>query len=77
MAVQQTISKRTLNLYVKDGVNTDGSDSLKTKTYSKIKAGASAEDILAVAEAIGGLMVNEVAEVALTEKSLLAEQAED
>lgn len=73
MTTEKTMVKRALNIYVKDGVNTDGSDKLKARTYNKVKASASDADILAVADGLGSLMAKEVAEIAVTEKSVLTE----
>lgn len=73
MAIEKTMVKRALNIYVKDGVNADGSDKLKPHTYNKVKESAAEADILAVANGLGSLMAKEVGEIAVTEKSVLTE----
>lgn len=73
MAIEKTVARRTLNLYTVNGTNADGSEKLKAHSFAKVKDSASAEDIYAVASAIGGLMNSPVVEVALTERCTLSE----
>ena len=54
-------------------MNADGTDKLKTYSYSKLKDTAADADVLAVGKALGSLMNSEVAEVIVTEKSTLTE----
>ena len=71
MAIEKVMARRTLGISVKDGMNADGTDKLKTYSYSKLKD--TAADALAVGKALGSLMNSEVAEVIVTEKSTLTE----
>ena len=73
MAIEKVIAKRTLNLYVVNGTNADGSEKLKAHSFAKVKDSASNEDVYAVATAIGGLMETPVVEIGITEKSTLTE----
>ena len=73
MAIEKVIAKRTLNLYVVNGTNADGSKKLKAHSFAKVKDSASNEDVYAVATAIGGLMETPVVEVGVTEKTTLTE----
>ena len=75
MAIQEQMNKKSLVINVEDGVNTNGSIKTKARTYSGIKAGATAEDCFAVGTALGNLMANTVQGIALSEKVDLVEQA--
>ena len=37
MAIEKVMARRTLGISVKDGMNADGTDKLKTYSYSKLK----------------------------------------
>ena len=73
MAIEKVMARRTLGISVKDGMNADGTDKMKTYSYSKLKDTAADADVLAVGKALGSLMNSEVAEVIVTEKSTLTE----
>ena len=73
MAIEKVIAKRTLNLYVVNGTNADGSEKLKAHSFANVKDAAAIEDVHAVATAIGGLMETPVVEIGITEKSTLTE----
>ncbi|MDO4921912.1 MAG: DUF1659 domain-containing protein [Phascolarctobacterium sp.] len=68
MPITKSIEKRSLILNVEDGTNDDGSIKTKARTYNKIKAAASDEAIVAVANALGGLMAAQVHSVNVSEK---------
>lgn len=71
MPITKTLEKRSLILNVEDGYNDDGSVKTKARTYNKVKASASDEAIVAAANALGGLMANQVHSVTVSEKSKL------
>ena len=48
MAIEKVVAKRTLGIYVKDGVKADGTDKLKAHNYGGVKDTATDEDIFAV-----------------------------
>ena len=60
MAIEKVMARRTLGISVKDGMNADGTDKLKTYSYSKLKDTAADVDVLAVGKALGSLMNSEV-----------------
>ena len=45
----------SLKLKLNKGLDIDGKEMVATKSFSNLKESASADDVLAVAEAIGGL----------------------
>lgn len=73
MAIQENIAKKSLVLMVEKGLKGDGSPLLKSRTYSNVKADASAENILAVGKAISGLMQDTVQKVIVSQKVELEE----
>lgn len=73
MATERNVIKRSLNLYVEDGVNNDGSQKIKLQTYNGLKESATDEDILAVADAIASLKSKTVQQVVVSEKVELVE----
>lgn len=56
MAVTQNPIKKTLQLKVKTGVDTNNKDVFKTLSFSSIKTDAADDSVYAVATAIGGLL---------------------
>ena len=74
MAIEKVVAKRTLGIYVKDGVKADGTDKLKAHNYScGVKDTATDEDIFAVGQSLSTLMAKDLVEVAITEKSTLTQ----
>lgn len=73
MATERNVIKRSLNLYVEDGVNNDGSQKIKLQTYNGLKEDATDEDILEVADAIASLKSKTVQQVVVSEKVELVE----
>ena len=73
MATERKVIKRSLNLYVEDGVNNDGSQKIKLQTYNGLKEDATDEDILEVADAIASLKSKTVQQVVVSEKVELVE----
>jgi hypothetical protein len=74
MAVITTSLGSRLQLKVQTGVDGDGNPVLKTRTYNRLKSGASDEDVYQFATIIAGLQkhalyeVNRVNEVRLEEE---------
>ena len=73
MAIEKVMAKRTLGIYVKDGVKADGTDKLKAHNYSGVKDTATDENIFAVGQSLSTLMAKDLVEVAITEKSTLTQ----
>ena len=73
MATERNVIKSSLNLYVEDGVNNDGSQKIKLQTYNGLKEDATDEDILEVADAIASLKSKTVQQVVVSEKVELVE----
>ena len=73
MAIEKVMAKRTLGIYVKDGVKADGTDKLKAHNYGGVKDTATDEDIYAVVQSLSTLMAQDMGEVAITEKSTLTQ----
>ena len=58
---------------VKNGMNADGTDKVKGYSYNKVKETAADADIFAVGYAMAGLMDKELADISISEKSVLTE----
>jgi hypothetical protein len=71
MAVQSILVNSAMNIRYKGGIAPDGSDLIKGKKYSNIKATAAAEDLLFIGTAIGNLMKYELVEVQRNDDSVL------
>ena len=73
MAIEKVMAKRTLGIYVKDGVKSDGTDKLKAHNYGYVKDTASDENLFAVGQSLSTLMAKDLVEVTITEKSTLTQ----
>lgn len=73
MPVTEKFLKRSLTLNIEDGVTAAGTPKTKARTYSGIKEAATADNIHAAGEALGGLMKKTVQSINITEKAEIAE----
>ena len=73
MAIEKVVAKRTLGIYVKDGVKADGTDKLKAHNYGGVKDTATDEDIFAVDQSLSTLMVMDLVDVAITDRATLTQ----
>lgn len=73
MTVQENIVKKSMVLMVEDGLKADGSAKFKGRTYGNVKTEAKAEDVLAVGNALGGLMQDTMHNVVVVQKTELEE----
>ena len=71
--VEKALEKRTLCINVKNGMNADGTDKVKGYSYNKVKETAADADIFAVGYAMAGLMDKELADISISERSVLTE----
>lgn len=60
-----------MNIRYKNGIAADGSNIIKTKKYSNIKAASAAEDLLFIGTTIGNLMKYDLVEVQRSDDSVL------
>ena len=58
MAVKRLVASTSLQLEVQNGVDSDGNPKYTKKSFSGLKANAADEDILAVGQAIGDVLLN-------------------
>ena len=73
MAIEKVVAKRTLGIYVKDGVKADGTDKLKAHNYGGVKDTATDEDSFAVGQSRSTLMAKDLVEVAITDRATLTQ----
>ena len=73
MAIEKVVAKRTLGIYVKDGVKADGTDKLKAHNYGGVKDTATDEDIFAVVQSLCSLLSKDLVEVAITDRATLTQ----
>jgi hypothetical protein len=71
MAVQTTKTQSAMILKYKEGVDTSGKDIIKTQKLSKVKVGATDDNIHAVAEAFEPLLKYPVVEIVREDENLL------
>ena len=74
MAVIMNVIKRTLSLAIARGQDADGNPVTKSYTYSNVKPDAEPAKIMAVGKALGGLFDNDIAGMAVVERSSLIEE---
>ena len=74
MAIEKNIAKVSLTLQYDTGVQHEGVNVLKNRTYGDIDSTSTSENIFAVALAIKGLQTKTLINVYLNEKSVLNEQ---
>lgn len=74
MAVVSQPRESRLRIKYIDGVDVEGNNVIKTKTYSKVKAAAADADVYAVADAMMGLQSKTVDEIARLDEEELVEQ---
>ena len=73
MAIEKTITKRTLGINVKDGFTASGAEKVKAHNYPNVKDTAADADIFAVGNSIAGLINKELSDISITEKSMLSD----
>ena len=56
MAAEATLSKKSLVIRAKVGINQEGKDVFKTLSFSKIKSAATDDQLFAIGSAVAGLM---------------------
>ena len=74
MAILQELTRRTLVIYVEDGVNADGSTRTKSRTYSDIKETSTIENLHAAGIALASLMATPLSSVTINDRSELVEE---
>ena len=73
MAIEKVMAKRTLGIYVKDGLKADGTDKLKAHNYGGVKDTATEENYFAVEQSLSTLMAKDLVEVAITDRATLTQ----
>lgn len=74
MAVKRLVASTSLQLEVQNGVDSDGNAKYTKKSFSGLKANAADEDILAVGQAIGDVLLNGANAVYVNSTALVVNQ---
>ena len=74
MAVKRLVASTSLQLEVQNGVDSDGNPKYTKESFSGWKANAADEDILAVGEAIGDVLLNWANAVYVNSTALVVNQ---
>lgn len=75
MPVVSQAKDSKLRIKMIDGVDEEGGNIIKTKTYSKVKAASADADVYAVADALMALQTKTVEEIARIDEEGLVEEA--
>lgn len=75
MAVTKSLQATTLNIEVENGVDNSGATKYKKKNFSGIKAGATPDALVNVAEAIKLVLAKEARQTFVSEISVLEPNA--
>ncbi len=73
MAVVSQARESKMKIKYVDGLDVEGNNIIRTKTYSNIKAAAVDEDVYGVADAMMGLQTKVVEEIARVDEEELVE----
>ncbi len=74
MAIIQELTRRSLVIYVEDGVTAEGNTRIKSRTYGDIKENSTVENLYAAANALASLMAAPLSSIALSDRSELVEE---
>lgn len=69
MAVSQNLTKRTLQLKIKTGVDANNKDVFKTLSFGNVKVAATVDSIYSTASAIAKVLSVPVSEILIAESS--------